>query len=353
MLNRLCDKGYSIDLRARKLEQVPRDLHDVFNRLISRETEALEECTTLLQWVLFSFRPLTPYELVTAIEASLVSQEDLRRSLNTENHELLVADMARQRIIDYSRGLVELTTESAEPVVQFIHSTIQDFLLGRDNAGRGDANQTSDHDFTANFQADMCHATMADTCLRYLTALGSSSTSSRCRIGHDFLARYAAKYWWQHVQAAGGRISENILTLATELCLMKGKLLMWIQHHNIDRLQLEHAGYTLIIHTTALSTPLCPPLYYAALIGFARLVSTIVSTGADINAVGGRFRTALGAASWNGQGSVVQILLDAGADVHDQGSRYGTALYGSSNGGRKNVVWMLLNAGANVNVRSG
>jgi ankyrin repeat protein len=51
-------------------------------------------------------------------------------------------------------------------------------------------------------------------------------------------------------------------------------------------------------------------------------------------------------ASRNGHDKVVHILLQRGADVNAEGGYYGSALYAASSGGHDEVVQMLLERGA-------
>lgn len=52
----------------------------------------------------------------------------------------------------------------------------------------------------------------------------------------------------------------------------------------------------------------------------------LLERGADVNAQGGHYDSALQAASASGRGKMVQVLLGAGADVNAQGGRFGNAL---------------------------
>jgi ankyrin repeat protein len=70
-------------------------------------------------------------------------------------------------------------------------------------------------------------------------------------------------------------------------------------------------------------------------------------------AQGGRYRTALQAASAKGHKEVVEILRDKGANVNIQNGEYGTALQAASEGGHKEIVEMLLGKGADVNAEGG
>ena len=79
------------------------------------------------------------------------------------------------------------------------------------------------------------------------------------------------------------------------------------------------------------------------------MVQILLDNGADINAQGGRYSTALQAASAGGHNQVVQILLDNGADVNAQGGSFGNALQAALLGDSNQVVQTLLDKGADVN----
>ena len=69
----------------------------------------------------------------------------------------------------------------------------------------------------------------------------------------------------------------------------------------------------------------------------------------DINAVGGEYGTALGAAAYWGRVNVISLLLDQGADINVVGGSYGTALGAAVFRERVNAISLLLNQGADVN----
>ena len=72
----------------------------------------------------------------------------------------------------------------------------------------------------------------------------------------------------------------------------------------------------------------------------------LLNKGANVNAQGGDYVTALQAASWGGHEQVIKMLLDKGANVNAQSGHYGNALYAASYRGYEQVVKMLLSAGA-------
>ena len=75
----------------------------------------------------------------------------------------------------------------------------------------------------------------------------------------------------------------------------------------------------------------------------------LLENGADINAQGGLYGSALEAASYAGNEKVVMLLLKNGADINAQGGSYSSALKAASYVGNEKVVMLLLENGADVN----
>lgn len=86
---------------------------------------------------------------------------------------------------------------------------------------------------------------------------------------------------------------------------------------------------------------------------YYQVVKLLLENGADVNAVGGHYATALQAASAGGHEKIIGLLLDAGAEVNVQGGHYGNALQGALYKGKKEIIKLLLDAGADVNIQSG
>jgi ankyrin repeat protein len=74
-------------------------------------------------------------------------------------------------------------------------------------------------------------------------------------------------------------------------------------------------------------------------------VRQLLEHGADVNAQGGVYGTALQAASARGHAEIVRQLLERGADVNAQGGENGTALQDASDGGHAEIVRQLLEHG--------
>ncbi|KAF2969814.1 hypothetical protein GQX73_g3780 [Xylaria multiplex] len=92
------------------------------------------------------------------------------------------------------------------------------------------------------------------------------------------------------------------------------------------------------------------------------MMENILDIGADINAVGGKFGTALHAAAHRHDFDAVRLLLSRGADVHIIAGEYGSALHSVAYGDNKKptspraitqIMDLLLEAGADVNIQCG
>ena len=83
------------------------------------------------------------------------------------------------------------------------------------------------------------------------------------------------------------------------------------------------------------------------------LVSLLLDRGVDINAVGGRYGTALATATLCGVKDIVLLLLDRGADINAVDGHYGTALTVAASSGMKDMVLLLLDRGADINTVGG
>ncbi|KAL2126120.1 hypothetical protein VTI74DRAFT_1646 [Chaetomium olivicolor] len=92
--------------------------------------------------------------------------------------------------------------------------------------------------------------------------------------------------------------------------------------------------------------------------GKEEIVAMLLEKGADVNAQDGLYGTALqmAIAAFPGEDKkdkIVAMLLEKGADVNAQGGLYGTALQAAAIRGMEEIVAMLLEKGADVNAQGG
>jgi ankyrin repeat protein len=95
------------------------------------------------------------------------------------------------------------------------------------------------------------------------------------------------------------------------------------------------------------------PLQRASHLGNENLARILLTGGANINAPGGPYGTALVAACAGGHETVALMLLDKGADINASGGPYGSALVAACAGGHETVALMLLDKSADINASGG
>ncbi|KAH7014409.1 uncharacterized protein B0I36DRAFT_398007, partial [Microdochium trichocladiopsis] len=166
MLNKAYDKGRLKALKQ-KLHEIPAGLHELFRGMLTRDGENTNELLCCVRFVLFAARPLTPTELLSAVEI----ETELNGTLPQPGPRSDDATTQRRRIIDISKGLAEITI-SSHPTVQFIHESVRDFLEKSDWLHQ--LFSTS-----SNFEAQS-HETLKRLCFLHLRC-NDACFSSACR----------------------------------------------------------------------------------------------------------------------------------------------------------------------------
>jgi ankyrin repeat protein len=87
--------------------------------------------------------------------------------------------------------------------------------------------------------------------------------------------------------------------------------------------------------------------------GHIEIGELLLCHGANLNVQGGRYGSVLQAAAISGDATAVTWLLDNGADVNLQCQKSGTALQGAVSHGHAEIVRLLLERGASVNANCG
>ncbi|KAF3162229.1 hypothetical protein TWF751_010812 [Orbilia oligospora] len=446
LLNRAYDDG-DIDAVWIRLQELPPDLDAVFTTLLEIDNPEKYQTIFMLEFMLFCRDRLTPTELYYAVKAG-TKPESLRRH-NTSTG--LTDKIIKNFIINHSRGLIEVRKiryyyGGSGFSVQFIHKTVEDFLL------RNKRLQTL-HSRMAPDLGGFGDEGIALSCLEYLRMKDPAKEFSHKSIpdvviylnrNYPFL-KYAAQNIFYHAEKAdnghqkiitqlintpelvheliavcdifdhnnfGGseyqygqyagllyvlsiqncpKLLETVLTLPPSYEVNVNALggyygtplqaAVSIQAHDIIQMLLD-AGADLNITAGAyfhvLQTAIhCAPLGDEDEASIATLSppAKLIGAGADVNANGGEFGTALQAAAallrrpygfrYATLTKIIEMLLDAGADVNVQGGVYGNALqaavatiadvdaYGDERELAKNVIMVLLEAGADVNAQGG
>jgi ankyrin repeat protein len=332
MLNKAYQEG-KVEGMRQKLSDVPEGLEEMFETLLSNDNPDKHETILMLQCVLFTRRPLTPEELYFAMIAGTNPE-----NLKAWNQSKITADIIRRRIITSSRGLIE-TRKVHREIVQFIHESVNDFLL------RNRRLETLDP--TIKLDAiGASHDCLSTCCMSYLmmselSLAKEKSQVNKLSIDYPFL-KYASTYILDHAEIAQGRSIKpnNFLH-----CVQQ-------QHENFERFRHFHNAFERIPGLGCDKG--ATPLYILSFHGCHELAKVIIcEEQADVNAQGGPYGNALQAASANGKEEVVRLLLEKGANVNAQGGLCGNALQAASANGKEGDVRLLLEKGANVNAQGG
>ena len=328
ILNRVYNHGRGVAAMTKKLEDVPQGLHELFSSILSRDADDFGECITLFRWTLYSLDSLKPSHLWAAIQTKHSSPQ-ADDEMSTDK------DILERFILNCSRGLVEVS----HIFIQFIHQSVKEFLTGKNSKVLSMPIAAKEAE-GFSFVADVCHADIGKSYLRYLFHVAEMSPLTLGLLRNYSLAKYAAKYWWQHMKISGDACDQLFVDMACKLLLDPNCLLVWVQLHNVD---IPRDKMSITMPRTALASPLS----YAAKLGFPRLVAAMLQSkspalhiqGGMIEEVqlakvkgnylrgrpkplrrptaaesGTGIAQALRAAAKNGHVDVVRVLIEAGGD---------------------------------------
>jgi ankyrin repeat protein len=330
LLNKAFDEG-QIEAMQETLHDVPGDLEQVFESLLIKNNSDKSETILMLQFVLLARRLVTPEELyfgtlavstknTLAWDKSKITQDDIRR-----------------RITNSSRGLIEIR-KSEENNVQFIHKSVNDFLI------RNQRLQKLDPGLKVNALGSS-HERLRSCCMAYIMMVPFQPAMSRNQIktlgtSYPFL-EYASVYLLEHTEEA------------EKQQIGQADFLQFLMENpsSLEKIRLFHNSFEK-----------CPGsgcargvslLHMLAFHGYTKLTRALLNKKFDVNAQGGVHGHALQAAIAEDKEEIVKLLLKEGADVNAHGGYYGNALQAAAARGNKEIVDLLLKEGANINAKGG
>jgi ankyrin repeat protein len=320
----------------KSLTTLPQTLDQTYDQILSAISEEDSEyAMRILQWLTFSARPLTVEEIAEVVAI------DVARDPAFDRDEVLEDPL---EVLNICSSLVTVTANKAEwprpaqRIVALAHYSVQEYLVSN-KITQGPAKQYS-------MQEVACQNAITKGCLRYLTQV--QQPLSFDILDASALARYAAEFWSSHLRRTGDK-KERASQIAMDTLLKeKSTCLTWTQVYDPD-FPSQGPDLTKSIESVA------APLYYAALLGLGTIATTLLNQGADANAQGGFYGSALQAASVEGHEHIVKMLLNknAGANVNAQGGHFGNALQAASAEGYVQIVKILLDSKAQVNAQGG
>ncbi|KAK2029662.1 pfs domain-containing protein, partial [Colletotrichum zoysiae] len=151
ILNKEYRKGRLFAVEKR-LKDIPSELSKLFQNILTRDQEDMEDLLLCIQLLLYSQRPLKREEYYFAIASGLGPD-----TLGEWDPDDITHEFMDRLIVSSSKGLAE-TTKSDDRTVQFIHESVRDFLLKDDGLrtlwpNMGDGFEGRSHDRLK----DCCH----------------------------------------------------------------------------------------------------------------------------------------------------------------------------------------------------
>lgn len=195
MLNQAYDDG-KVEAMHQRLNELPENLEQVFETLLSKDNPDKHETIFLLQCVSFARRALKLEELYFAMVAGTNAQ-----NLGAWDQSKITSEDIRRRITSSSKGLIEIR-KGEDKTVQFIHETVNDFLL------RNGRLQTLDPTLRLN-PIGASHDCLKACCISYLMMSELQVASEGLKADeissiYPFL-EYASTYALSHAEEAQRR----------------------------------------------------------------------------------------------------------------------------------------------------
>ncbi|KAL8308112.1 hypothetical protein RB593_006439 [Gaeumannomyces tritici] len=158
ILNREFDRG-NIHALKKKLKEIPKDLHTLFESILTRDEDNKAQLLLCIQWTLYARRPLAPEELYFAMVPYDPEPGEVAIRHQPWDSEEITRDHMQRFIVSSSKGLVEVTL-AKKPTVQFIHESIRDYLF------KGGLEKVWS-DLKGDF-GSISHDALKDGCLSYI-----------------------------------------------------------------------------------------------------------------------------------------------------------------------------------------
>ena len=318
------------------LDELPESLDGTYERVMMEIMRANQShAYRMLQCLTVANRPLYVAELAELLAFDFKDAKGGIPKLNSnwrwEDHE--------QAVLSTCSSLVTVVPNDGDPVVQFSHFSVKEFLM-------------SDRLASSRREISQYHISLLDA--HTLLTQASLAVLLRDPDVDDLadggaLAGYAAEHWTTHAHV------ENIASQfrdAMEDLFDPDKPYFeaWVKLHDMDAKNRTYFPDTPDSEPPD-SESRARPLYYAALCGFLEQVEHLTLKYPQYaSTTGGFWGTPLHSASLEGYLQVVHYLLQLGVDVNIRNSANKTPLLVASWQGHLDVVKCLLEHGADVNL---
>ena len=367
---RLYRKGKSTDTIRAMLQNTPTELYQLYTGLLGLiEDQEKAQCLHFMQWICFSIRPLTVRELRFALALNPdISHTSIHQSQISEFYVTTDEDM-KPVISDLSKGLAEVQQYGSKLVVQFIHQSVQDFLLEK-------GFKVLNSPIAGNIMG-YGHLWLSRSCIEYLfkkqfqdpakdSAIDlrqQARLAERRKSNSLGLFRYCSEYWFSHICMVekANILQDHLAALSTKASdVMLGKyfgkrsimsyhdkesttLLNILTERNF--INIGRAVLTRTVRADQTDAYGQPPLSIAAEKGHVIFLELLLGRDdVDVNHKNPRGDTPLILAVAKGLVVAVMLLLSrADVDVNCKDISWNTPLSWAATNGNEAVVEVLLN----------
>jgi ankyrin repeat protein len=385
------DDGESLEDIHQMLARVPEELGAVYEHILKNVIKAryMARALHLMQWICLAEKPLSVTELrfAMASDDACIHPSQLR---SRDAKDFVETDARMEKLTrSLSGGLAEVKHYWYDSIVQFVHQSVNDFMLSNGlnflasafadtplSRGSGNSMNSSSDDIIGRSQHRLSRSCINHLKLKEVlrqVEVGRIKTRSQMMKELPFVA-YATKSWFLHAEKAESHgISQEGLVQQFESpqqvfgtwiklyraidkesnkCPKKGSTLL----HVASGSNLQSTLRVLLQKGTSIEEEDSfgrRALYYAARWGHTAVVEMLLDKGAEANAQGGEYGNAFQAAARWGHKAVVELLLDKGGGPNLQGGEHCDALQAAARWGHKVVVELILDKGGGPNVQGG
>ncbi|OAQ60264.1 nacht and ankyrin domain-containing protein [Pochonia chlamydosporia 170] len=298
ILNKELDKG-RVHVLQQRVRDMPNDLCKLFRDILLQGCSSKDETLLCFQWILFAKQPLKPEQLYFAILSGF--KPDI---LHDWSLDMVTTSAMLQFISNSSMGLA-MVTESQVPTIQFIHKSVEDFLLQEDGI------RQIWHHLGESFQGQS-HERLKQCCVNYISidanakigSLLSNAFSQQAVVFRQLAEKkfpfleYAIQNVLYHANVAQG-VGVNQITFLQTFCFPH-----WTKLNNL----LEQ--YDNGRHTTNAST-----LYIMAKQNLANLIGSHPSKLSCFKEEGERYGAPMLAALTTNSDAAVRAFLKARVEI--------------------------------------
>ncbi|KAL9119965.1 MAG: hypothetical protein Q9187_003484, partial [Circinaria calcarea] len=233
-------KCLNLPMLRKALESLPKTLDDTYARILNGIDEDYSQyAIIILQWLVYSARPLQIEELAEAVTVDLQSRPRFsadRRFPEPRDVAAICSSLVTM-LVEKFPARRRLKKEEPRTMVRLAHFSVREYLTSeRILAGPGPTSRYSIREIPA-------HLGIAEICLAYL--LQFDQPDSTFLSSKDFpLAQYAACYWIYHTELSGEKGGVDM----TALLEMEAELFLRNRDaaHNYACLQLWSASNALL-----------------------------------------------------------------------------------------------------------